>query len=175
MFVHLTAGRGAAAFAVQREYCMKPCALAEPEFIYCQRWAAETAAPVQHWSCIKISLLLCSLWKNQYIWAQECFNRSRVCKCARFSLTAAFVGFHLSSRVEYVALGIDDESLWSKTRTKIIAGKALCDEMLGNCQSSSQLCPNGGCGKVWETDFYPVPVLGRIVLSLWGCQAPAPY
>ena len=25
----------------------------------------------------------------------------------------------------------------------------------------------------WETDFYPVPVLGRIALSLRGCQAPA--
>ena len=28
---------------------------------------------------------------------------------------------------------------------------------------------------VWETDFYPVPVLGRIALSLWGFQTAAQY
>ena len=30
-------------------------------------------------------------------------------------------------------------------------------------------------GFTWETDFYPVPLLGRIVLSLWGCRTPAQY
>ena len=27
----------------------------------------------------------------------------------------------------------------------------------------------------WSTDFYPVRVLGGIVLALWGCQTPAQY
>ena len=27
----------------------------------------------------------------------------------------------------------------------------------------------------WETDFYPVQVLGGVVLSLWGCQTIAQY
>ena len=27
----------------------------------------------------------------------------------------------------------------------------------------------------WETDFYPMRVLGGIVLALWGCQTPAQY
>ena len=27
----------------------------------------------------------------------------------------------------------------------------------------------------WETDFYPVRVLGGIVLALWGCHTPAQY
>ena len=28
---------------------------------------------------------------------------------------------------------------------------------------------------LWETDFYPVRLLGGFVLALWGCQTPAQY
>ena len=77
---------------------------------------------------------------------------------------------------------------------KICVSQMLCFLGRGETlQEPAQICENLRLGSVWfvpfrfvpwgspwtkapwETDFYPVTVLGRIVLSLWGCRTPAQY